>query len=242
MPWRLQPWGLCSGLSATQQGQPLCLRFHPPGPPGADSASTVGLSTPQPWGPHAPLRKPKNKPPAEALWSHPAWSPVSSVETPRGRRPAHRRPRMLGPQPLPPPAQEPNHSLSGDGPPRPLMRLPAQDQPPGSGAPLTNLGGRRLPAPSVSLAVAWSGHLSPRPPPPAGMPFPLPSLPNERHGGADPRPWVSAMAGPSPRPRSPHSCSQQGLCAAALGGQWPPRPLLLPAALAAKPCLPPPSV
>lgn len=100
---------------------------------------------------------------------------------------------MLGPQPLPPPAQEPNHSLSGDGPPRPLMRLPAQDQPPGVRGSSHQPGGTPPPRP-VSFP-GCSLVRTPEPHPQLGCPPPTPPppLPNERHGGAEPSPRESPL-------------------------------------------------
>lgn len=211
---RLQPWGLCSGLSATQQGQRLPPGPHElppsPGPPGAHAASTSGLSV----GARALLQKPENKPTTETFRSRSTWSPITGGETPRAGQPAHRRPQMLGPRPLPLPAQKPNHNSAATG-------LVVSDAPSSSG-PTTGArgssrqpGGRplpALPAPSVSLAAA---------PPQLGCPLP------------SPHPQVSAPAGPTPL--SPEVLTPLHSKASV------PRPLFPPVALAAKPRLPPPS-
>lgn len=167
MAGRLQPWGLCSGLSATQWGQQLSLGPHelPPSP------GPLELTLPLPWscpahravGARAPLQKPENKPTTETFWSRSMWSPITGGETPRAGRPAHRQPWMLGPQPLPLPAQKPNHSSAA--------MVPAVSDAPSSSGPTT--GGPGLlppawgtpppspPSLSVSPAAARSGHLHP---------------------------------------------------------------------------------
>ena len=229
---RLQPWGLCSGLSATQWGQQLSLGPHelPPSP------GPLELTLPLPWscpahravGARAPLQKPENKPTTETFWSRSMWSPITGGETPRAGRPAHRQPWMLGPQPLPLPAQKPNHSSAA--------MVPAVSDAPSSSGPTT--GGPGLlppawgtpppspPSLSVSPAAARSGHLHP-------LSWDALSPPHT--------PKRVPRQGRHPVPGGPHSSAQQGLYAAVLGGPRPPRPLFLPAALAAKPNFPPPS-
>lgn len=189
----LQPWGLCSGLSATQWGQRLSLGPHelPPSPGPLELTLPLPRSYPahRAVAARAPLRKPENKPTTETFRSHSTWSPITGGETPRAGRPAHRRPWMLGPQPLLLPAQKPNHSSAATA--------PAVSDAPSSSGPTTGGLGLLPPAwgmpPPSPLGFPGCSTVRTSARPQLGRPLPSPHLQTSAPAGPNPRPWRSSL-------------------------------------------------